>query len=373
MKKLINIAFTFLLAAFMMTSCGLFESDKTYTLTTTASPQEGGTISPSEGEFGEGKQITLLAEPNEWWQFVRWEGDWNGTMNPAELTMSKDYSITAVFEKMRYSLNITIKGEGIVREVVIQQKASDYEHGTLVRLTAKAAEGWYFVEWSGDAEGEDRSYEIMVDEEKNVTAKFEEHIHNGTAVVEVSNPETGRVWMDRNLGASRAATSSSDSRAHGGLYQWGRAVDGHQRRNSPTTSTLSSSNQPAHGSFILAPNSPSDWRSPQNNNLWQGINGINNPCPAGYRLPTEAEWDAERNSWSSNNASGALNSPLKLPLAGGRSDSRGSLFLVGSYGYYWSSTVAGSNARFLFFFSGNARMYSNGRAYGSSVRCIKDE
>ena len=61
-----------------------------------------------------------------------------------------------------------------------------------------------------------------------------------------------------------------------------------------------------------------DWRSPQNDNLWQGVNGINNPCPSGYRIPTEAELDAERLSWSSDNSAGAIASALKLPMAGYR-------------------------------------------------------
>jgi uncharacterized protein (TIGR02145 family) len=129
------------------------------------------------------------------------------------------------------------------------------------------------------------------------------------------NPQTGKIWMDRNLGATRAATSSTDADAYGHLYQWGRASDGHQVRTSPTTSVLSSSDTPGHGSFILVAN-PYDWRSPQNTNLWQEVNGTNNPCPNGYRLPTEAEWNAERASWSSNNSAGAFASPLKLPVAG---------------------------------------------------------
>jgi hypothetical protein len=58
-----------------------------------------------------------------------------------------------------------------------------------------------------------------------------------TEIVEVCNPITGRVWMDRNLGASRVATSSTDEAAYGDLYQWGRFGDGHQCRKSDTTST----------------------------------------------------------------------------------------------------------------------------------------
>ena len=193
-----------------------------------------------------------------------------------------------------------------------------------------------------------------------------------TAVVDVTNPTTGRIWMDRNLGATQAATSSWDGNAYGDLYQWGRRSDGHQCRNSATTSTLSSTDQPALGIFILAPNSPYDWRSPQNNNLWQGVNGVNNPCPSGYRLPTYAELNAERVSWSSNNSAGAFASPLKLPMAGSRYDSNGSLNGVGSYGRYWSSTVNGTGANALGFSSSDANMYGSSRANGFSVRCLMD-
>ena len=119
-----------------------------------------------------------------------------------------------------------------------------------------------------------------------------------TAIVDVTNPSTGKTWMDRNLGASQVATSSTDAASYGDLYQWGRRADGHQCRTSPTTATLSSVDQPAHGNFILAPNAPNDWRSPQNTNLWQGVSGVNNPCPSGYRIPTETELNNERLSWT---------------------------------------------------------------------------
>jgi uncharacterized protein (TIGR02145 family) len=195
---------------------------------------------------------------------------------------------------------------------------------------------------------------------------------NPTAVVDVTNPTTGRTWMDRNLGAAQVATSSTDAASYGDLYQWGRLADGHQCRTSATTTTLSGSNVPGHGSFILAPNSPYDWRSPQNTNLWQGVNGVNNPCPTGYRLPTEVELNAERLSWSSNNTAGAFASPLKLPVAGYRHYSNGAQGLVGSGGYYWSSTVSGTYSRLLSFGSTNAGISSYYQARGYSVRCIMD-
>jgi uncharacterized protein (TIGR02145 family) len=183
---------------------------------------------------------------------------------------------------------------------------------------------------------------------------------------------TGEIWMDRNLGASQVATSSTDAASYGDLYQWGRGTDGHQIRTSDTIPTLSSSDNPGHNNFILAPSSPYDWRSPQNANLWQGVSGINNPCPSGYRLPTDTELEAERASWSSNDAAGAFASPLKLPVAGYRDNSIGSLSFVGSYGYYWSSTVYGTYSQYLYFYSSNADMDIYYRVSGFSVRCIKD-
>ena len=181
----------------------------------------------------------------------------------------------------------------------------------------------------------------------------------------------GATWMDRNLGASRVATSLTDSDAYGDLYQWGRFTDGHQSRTSSTVNTNSDIDNPPHGDWITEPSNPYDWRTPQNDNLWQGVNGINNPCPIGYRLPTETEWITEFQAWSSQDADGGFNSPLKLSLGGGRMGNDGSFVNVYSYGYYWSSTVNGTEARHLAIYS-NAKMFSVVRVNGISVRCIKN-
>jgi uncharacterized protein (TIGR02145 family) len=182
---------------------------------------------------------------------------------------------------------------------------------------------------------------------------------------------TGKIWMDRNLGASQVATSSTDAASYGDLYQWGRGTDGHQIRTSATTATLSSTDQPANGNFIL-PNNSGDWRSTTNDNLWQGVSGVNNPCPTGYRIPTETEWNAERLSWSSTTSGGAFASPLRLPLAGYRAYSDGLLTGAGSVSWYWSSTASSPNSKPLIFNSNEAFMTNGARTNGYSVRCIKD-
>jgi uncharacterized protein (TIGR02145 family) len=193
-----------------------------------------------------------------------------------------------------------------------------------------------------------------------------------TVIVDVTNPKTGKTWMDRNLGASRAATSSTDAAAYGDLYQWGRRADGHQLRASTTTTTLSSSDQPGNSNFIVSSNEPSDWRNPQNGNLWQGVNGVNNPCPSGYRLPTETELNEERLSWNINTMAGAFASPLKWTVAGFRFYTSGLLLSVGSAGVYWSSTASGSKSDYLVIESSRTNMVAGFRSVGISVRCIKD-
>ena len=208
-----------------------------------------------------------------------------------------------------------------------------------------------------------------------------------TAVVDVTNPITGKIWMDRNLGASRVATSASDAQAYGDLYQWGRRADGHQCRNSTTTITRSSTDQPGHGNFIT-PNYNNqedlDWRITTNNNLWQGVNGINNPCPQGYRIPTRSELNTEISSWISQNSQGAFESNLKL-TSGGLRDAAGQVelntlypsLINGPFGNYWTSDdhiphVYNAMRAALQLRNDGVWLEYDYKAYGLSVRCIKN-
>ena len=193
-----------------------------------------------------------------------------------------------------------------------------------------------------------------------------------TAVVDVTNPVTGKTWMDRNLGASQVATSSTDLLASGDSYQWGRKADGHQCRNSNTTTIRSSNPQPGHGDFIITLDIPHNWISPSNFNLWTGVNGINNPCPNGYRLPTPTEWSLEINTWSTKLSNGAFSSILKLPLTYDRSNNGNNTNFTISAIYGASNDVSLGNG---LYFSTSQNATVVGAVYfsgGRSIRCIKN-
>lgn len=186
----------------------------------------------------------------------------------------------------------------------------------------------------------------------------------------------GQCWMDRNLGATQVATSLNDSDAYGDYFQWGRDADGHQNKNSGVTTTTSSTDDPGHGDFIKVAEQGMNWRVPKNDDLWQGSEGINNPCPAGFRIPKLAEWQLEANSWSLQDSQGAFDSDLKLTVPGGRVDRQATMYKVGETGWYWSSDIDPQNPDLaldiVFNDSGVDNHRQGGRADGLSVRCIKD-
>lgn len=202
----------------------------------------------------------------------------------------------------------------------------------------------------------------------------------------------GKKWLDRNLGATRVALSVDDYQAYGDLFQWGRGNDGHQliSHTSSTsangvngsTFTLSTTNTPGNNLFIKNTSNSGlgfiDWRNPQNNNLWQGVSGTNNVCPAGFRVPTISEFQTLITASSISNNTSAYNSALKFTGAGEREQSNASVGsnLYGGYGYYWSSSTGGSSnvsSMFMHFSPyGNLTTTPYSRHFGMSIRCIRN-
>jgi len=197
---------------------------------------------------------------------------------------------------------------------------------------------------------------------------------------------TGRVWLDRNLGASRVATSSTDTQGYGDYFQWGRPADGHQTKyltnNNSTgfTTTRSATAVPSTDLWIAPIDGSNDWLSTPDNTLWTGANPATNPCPAGFRIPTESEWSAEN---IANVGATFQTNGLKLTLPGMLTSfgSGGASYTAkGTYGQYLTQTAYSTSpvvggARYFGVNGSNQAWFDQNyyKSHGMSVRCIQNQ
>ena len=166
----------------------------------------------------------------------------------------------------------------------------------------------------------ERSNKITIEGGKKISFK-------GLTYGLITSPNTGRVWLDRNLGATKVAESSTDSGAYGDYYQWGR----------------------------------------------------NDICPVDFSVPTEAELKADTTDVSITNAATAFSSFLKIALAGYQiEDSR--RFGMGLNAYLWTKNADKSDTKMgrnLFIEKGSSNSNFTGLNKSSkdlyySIRCIMD-
>jgi uncharacterized protein (TIGR02145 family) len=240
----------------------------------------------------------------------------------------------------------------------------------------------------------------------------------------------GQGWltfMCHNLGAENWSIidqmhhtpnpTNTDQRVWGSIFQWGRYADGHQNRTSLRWPNENDNIQNgvvsgagnfnlngqianthgAFGRFIKQEAVPVDWRLPQIDTLWNNgtevapVKTSNDPCPAGWRIPTFTEWSSILATTGPNgNARGIANvgsrgvyfapantdgrATLFLPTAGWRNIGDGVFNSVGITGAYWSSRTVGVLSSSLVFTTQhnlNANS-SRSRADGFSIRCIAE-
>ena len=222
-------------------------------------------------------------------------------------------------------------------------------------------------------------------------------------------------FMCYNLGADPNMTidqqiayepsGDTDATVFGDLYQWGRRTDGHEKRtNTGKTTMTSPTDVVVHSDYITV----LDWRSPPNPAMWGATKTANDPCPAGWRVPTYSEWrsifndegdlgtggqkndQATANEWIrkinyGSNPTGtsgfairpySLSEPtLFIPSTSVRNANTGNLNPTNENGYYWGSSVDGNNSHSIYISSTNQTVNVHGfipRGWGCSVRCVAE-
>ncbi|WP_395768946.1 FG-GAP-like repeat-containing protein [Aquirufa sp.] len=164
----------FSLCILFMVSCSKEDAIPTYQLLVDVTPVSGGSVTPNAGSFMKGESVQLLAKPASEYLFKEWKGAYTGSTNPGSIVMDADKRITGVFEKRQYPLNVTIEGNGTIKEeIVAVASQAQYPSGTTVKLTAIPAAGAKFSEWKGDITSKDSVITTIVNKAISLQAIFQ--------------------------------------------------------------------------------------------------------------------------------------------------------------------------------------------------------
>ncbi|MDF1516783.1 MAG: ice-binding family protein [Lutibacter sp.] len=140
---------------------------KTYTLTVNA---VNGTVAknPNQATYNHGATVVLTPTPAVGYVFTSWSGDATGNNNPLTVTMNSNKVITANFSPIGFTLNVTAVNGTVAKN----PNNPTYTNGTNVVLTATPNSGYAFLNWTGDATGNNNPLTVLMNGNKNITANF---------------------------------------------------------------------------------------------------------------------------------------------------------------------------------------------------------
>jgi predicted outer membrane repeat protein len=170
------------------TNCdiGAFEA-RSLPLTVTLAGTGSGSVSATGIDCGsdcsetylEQTIVTLTATPDTGSTFTGWSGAGCGGTGTCAVTMDQAQTATASFALKQYPLTLTLAGDG--SGMVTSDPAGiscgldcteNYDHDTLVTLTATADAGSTFSGWSGACTNETGTCQVTMMAAKSVTATF---------------------------------------------------------------------------------------------------------------------------------------------------------------------------------------------------------
>ncbi len=186
--------------------------------------------------------------------------------------------------------------------------------------------------------------------------------------------KNGVIWAPVNCGFE-PATDTTRGYPYGKFYQWGRIYgqgsDAEFDQTVPevVTGRVTTSQGQLEGNkgkFYAQVEEPYDWNIAPDPTLWNigtvevPVKSEYDPCPVGWRLPTEIEVQS------------ILGDKEFLPRAGYNDCTDGRYAQRDNIGFYWTSTTDGAKSKFFFVHATGTGVSSNPRANGYTVRCVRD-
>ncbi|HEU4390686.1 MAG TPA: immunoglobulin domain-containing protein, partial [Blastocatellia bacterium] len=145
--------------------------------------------------------------------FVRSNPNSVGTITPVDATdqaLLRSYlPLTTPFASSGFALTLSTQGSGTIQA---NPSATTYPPGTTVQLTAVAATGWQFSNWTGSLSGNNNPDTIVMDGPRSVTAVFTEIL---AAPAITTQPVSQSVSAGSNVTFSVSATGTAPLN-----YQW---------------------------------------------------------------------------------------------------------------------------------------------------------
>ena len=260
--------------------------------------------------------------------------------------------------------------------------AQTFEAGVSQAIAANAftRSGYTFTGWNTNADGSGNSY---TDKQSIVLTK-DITLYAQWKVIATTGIENGREWVDLGLPSGlKWATcniGATSPEGYGDYFAWG--------ETSPKSNYAWSTYKYCNGSETSLTkycyNSSKGYNGFTDNKTTLELSDDAARANWGgtWRMPTKAEQAELKNNctwtWTTQNGvdgykvtSKTNGNSIFLPAAGFRDGT--SVYNVGSYGYYWSSSLYESNpslAYLLYFYSGNVDWSYRNRYNGRTVRAV---
>jgi len=139
-----------------------------YTLESRLSPGGGGSVDPPDGNYEAGANVTLTAIPATGYRFDHWGGDASGVATTLNVVVDGNKTVTAYFTRL-YTLSTSSNpADG----GSVSPTRGTYDAGTVVTLTATAALGYTFKNWSGTDSNSVNPTTVTMNSDKSVTVSF---------------------------------------------------------------------------------------------------------------------------------------------------------------------------------------------------------